>query len=476
MTISTNPLISGESGVSGIFDSSGNMVGLRGPNGIIPVTGKRGDLAAPFCGTVIWDYERDGAGAVSAVSASCTTSAGSVDGVSMLKITGASAAQAQIDIDLSSAVPAFSGGLLIEMAADRSTTTSLSLLASADSGFAAYIQFGQNPSAAGNGSCLTYNTVQRYTIAAYPGGSTADPNFSPGYQGTWATTPPTYPTELNKLRLRLSNATSQIPVGYVRRVWALGKRKSRVVISIDDGYASAYRLLKPVLDTYGFKATWGIITDSIDTTSLYMTRKDLEELYAQRHELVAHGPIGGTGNIVSNYSGNVASAVADVLYHRNNLESWGLLTQAARRVYVWPQGVHQSATDSNTIREALRVEGFTLGRTASTLLNYSVVADLWPDKLVLPIIGHTQAASSGAESTNIANIVAAINIANARGTDIVLMLHAGVSSTDTSWGSNGGLNMRTTDLDTICQALNTNVLAGTQAVVTLGDLGDALTH
>lgn len=90
--------------------------------------------------------------------------------------------------------------------------------------------------------------------------------------------------------------------------------------------------------------------------------------------------------------------------------------------------------------------------------------------LLLPIIGHTQAASSGAEATNITSMVNQINNAAAFGTDCVLMLHAGVPSTDTAWGSNGALNIRTTDLATICAAIRTNVIAGTQRSVCMGEL------
>lgn len=81
-----------------------------------------------------------------------------------------------------------------------------------------------------------------------------------------------------------------------------------------------------------------------------------------------------------------------------------------------------------------------------------------------------QAASAGAEAANIAAIVSAINNAAARGTDVIVMLHAGVPSTDTAWGSNSALNIRTTDLESICAAIRANVIAGTQTNCLLGDL------
>lgn len=453
---------------------TGALVGYRNP-----VTGKQEDLNAPALQAlvsgagkrgraarqILWDYAVDGSAAVSVVSASCTISAAMIDGEPALKITGTSAAQAQVDIDLSAVAPSFLGPLGLELAADRANTGSISMLASADAGFAAYAHIGYNPSAASNTSSWTYRSVQPYTLIAHPNGSPADTSWSPGYQGTWVGTPPTYPTELNRLRIRILNTNGLPPVAYIKRVFSLGARKSRIAITLDDGYSSAYRLLLPVLNAYDLPATWSIIADQVGKTAQYMRQSDLRRLYDMGHALVAHGPIGGTGNIVTKYP-TVAEAVADVQYHRDTLASWGLLRPGDEQVYVWPQGNHQGATDDLSYRSALRQAGFTVGRSASNV-TCGWIADLWPESLVLPIVGHTQAASSGAEATNITNIVAAINNAAARGTDLVLMSHQGVPSTDTAWGSNGGLNIRTTDYATICAAIKANVTAGTQEAVLL---------
>lgn len=418
--------------------------------------------------TLLWDFERDGISTLSASAASCTIASSSFDGTGAALITGTGVAQLNCDIALSTVVPAFTGGLGLDIIADRSKTTSLSMLASADAGFAAYAQIGSNPAAAANTSCLTYRTIQPYFIGAFPGGATADPSWSPGYQGTWIATPPTYPTELNKARIRALNVGGQIPLIYLRRIYALAPRKSRVVFTIDDGYATAYRLLKPVLDSFKIKASWAIIADLIGTSATYIKTSDLSQLFDEGHELITHGPVGGAGNIVDNYP-TVAAAIADAEYHRGWLASQNILSDAASHVYTWPQGKHQAATNDLTYRDAMRAKGFTIGRTASTFTS-SCVSDFWPDKLTLPIIGHLQAASAGAEATNIAAIVSAINMAALRGTDVILMNHAGVASTDVAWGSNGGLNIRDTDYSTICAAVAANIAAGTQQFALLSDL------
>lgn len=416
--------------------------------------------------TMLWDYARNGVTGVSASAASCTFEASTFDGEACLKVTGTSTATVNLDIDVSATPIAFGGGVGMDIVSDRTKGTTLALLAAADTGFAAYIQGGANPTAASNTAVWTYRTVQPYTFHIFPTGS--DPAFSPGYQGTWAGTPPTYPTELSKVRVRAINVGGQVPVFYLRRVYAVAPRISRVVISIDDGYATAYRLLKPVLDTYALRASWGIIYSAIGATATFMTTHDLGRLYDQGHELVAHGPTGGSGSLTSNYA-TAAEAVADAEYNRDGLRSLGVLRPEAASVYVWPGGSHQWATDDTTLRDAMRSAGFTVGRGAAPLL-YPMCADTWPERLLLPIVGHTQAASSGAEATNIAAVVSAIDNAALWGTDVIVMLHAGVPSTDTNWGSNGTLNIRTTDLATICSAIRENVDAGTQRSVLLSDL------
>lgn len=422
--------------------------------------------------TLIWSAERDGLTGIAAQGGTCTIDLVTQNGEPAVRVTGTGIAQAQVDLNISANPVSFHGGIGALVESDTTRSANLTLLGSADVGFAAFVQGGYAPAAYSAYSSTSYQTVGEFLVEFHAGGAVADIAFSPGYQGTWATTPPTYPTELNMIRFRFVNQPGRIPLGYIKKIFVINPRKSRVTISIDDGYASAYRFLKPVLDKYNLKASWGIITDKIGANSTYMKRRDVQDLYAQGHEPVVHGPIGVDGNIVDNYIGDadpVAAAMADVMYHKNNLISWGVLPLKSQKVYAWPQGKHQRSIDDLAYHVALREKGFTLARSAS-IAPYSMSADTWPNPLLLPIVGHSQKTSSVLEAANITDLVNRVNDAALRGTDLHLMFHAGVGSTDVSWGSNATLNIRNVDFDAICAALNTNIKAGTQDCVVLGDL------
>ncbi len=432
---------------------------LRLPNGL-PASIESSRYADKSGRTILWDYERDGTGAMTIVGSSCTISGDTINGVPCAKLTGTGAATIYVNIALASNF-GFTGGLGIDCIGDRANTTQLTARVALDAAVANYASASVNPTAASNTSAWTYNDVQEYAIHAYPGGSPADSGF--GYGGTW-TTPPTYPTEIAYAHVRAANVGGQTPIFYVRRVYALAPRVSRVAIVLDDGYASAYRLLKPVLESYKLRASWAIIPSEIDGTSTFMKWRDVANLFDQGHEIITHGNLG------VDVAGGLSTFMTTAMAERQAIRARGFATARSDRCYVWPGGNHQFATNDTSYRDAMRAEGIVIARSAMPLPQYSWTADTWPDRLTLPIIGHAQKASSGLEATNIADMVSRINNAALFGSDVILMLHAGVPSTDTNWGSNGALNIRTNDLATICAAIRANVIAGTQRSVLFGEL------
>ena len=411
--------------------------------------------------TILWDYERDGTSGFVIVASSCTISGTTLNGVPCAKLTGTGVATIYVNITLPG-VSGFTGGLGIDCASERANGTQLTVRVGLDSAVANYASASVNPTAASNTSAWTYNDLQEYAIQAFPGGSPADSGFS--YGGTWSPSGPTYPTEVAYAHVRVANVGGQIPVMYVRRVYSIAPRVSRVAIVLDDGYASAYRLLKPVLESRKLRATWAIIPSEIDGTATFMKWRDIGRLFDQGHEIVTHGNLG------VNVAADLSAFMAQFRIERQAIRDQGFATARSDRCYVWPGGNHQYATNDTTYRDAMRADGIVIARSAMPLQQYSFTADTWPDRLTLPIIGHTQKASSGLEATNIADMVSRINNAALFGTDVILMLHAGVASTDTNWGSNGTLNIRTNDLATICDAIRTNVIAGTQQSVLFGEL------
>lgn len=419
--------------------------------------------------TVIYDAARDGLTGVTVVSSSCTVSLATFDGEPALQIAGNAGVTAVVNFSFTGTPYAFDRGLCLEIASNRDLSTGMVFQASPDNTYAAFIEAAFNPSAPSTSSPWGYRTIQPYMTTAFAGVTPADPNFTPGYQGTWTGTPPTFPTELGAVRFRISPNGGNAPFGFVRRFSALRPRRSRIVFTFDDGLSSAYRLLKPIMDRYNFKGTFDVIANLVDSANpIYLRLREVAQLYNEGHEIVAHGPIQGTGNIVTNYP-TVQAAIDDAQFQRDTIRNWGYLTPQAERVYIWPQGQYAASLNDARYLNAMRQVGFTVGRTASTVVS-NCIADIWPETLTLPIIGHTQAASAPAEATNISNIVATINGCASRGTDGILMFHNGVPSTDTAWGSNGGLNIRTTDFDTICAAVAANVAAGTQEVVLMSRL------
>jgi hypothetical protein len=121
----------------------------------------------------------------------------------------------------------------------------------------------------------------------------------------------------------------------------------------------------------------------------------------------------------------------------------------------------------------MRAAGFTLGRTVGRMNGPSqnLMADLPPDRLLLPIVGHNQAANSSAETANINAIIEYINAAAANGTDVIFMGHRGAPDTYASWGAAGDeLYIRAGNFDLVCAAVKANILAGTQECVLFEDL------
>lgn len=419
--------------------------------------------------TIIYDAGRDGLTGVTAISGVASFRLTTFDNEPALRIEGNPGQTAVVQFLFTSTPYAFDSGLCWELASDRTAPAGFVFQSGPDATFAQYFEQSTNPSALTTSSPWGYRTVQPYTTCSFAGVTPADPNFTPGYQGTWGVTPPTFPTELGVVRFRIANNGGNSPVAFVKRFSALRPRRSRICFTFDDGLSTAYRLLKPILDRYNFKATFDVIANLINSSNpIYMRLPEVGQLYNEGHEIVAHGPFQGTGNIVTNYT-TVDAAIDDAKGQRDIIRGWGYLTPQAESVYVWPQGQYAATLNDASYLSGMRQAGFKVGRTASTVVA-NCIADLWPEPLTLPIIGHLQAATDILEAANIATIIERIDGCASRGTDGILMFHYGVPSTDTAWGSNGGLNIRTTDFDAICAAIATNVAAGTQEVVLLSRL------
>ena len=61
-----------------------------------------------------------------------------------------------------------------------------------------------------------------------------------------------------------------------------------VILNFDDGRKSQYTQAKPILDKYGFKATFYAVCNYLDKKKGYMSWKDIETLYKEGHDIGSH--------------------------------------------------------------------------------------------------------------------------------------------------------------------------------------------
>ena len=61
-----------------------------------------------------------------------------------------------------------------------------------------------------------------------------------------------------------------------------------VIINFDDGFKTQFTRAKPILDKYGFKATFYIVCNYVDNKKGYMTWEEIETLNKEGHDIGSH--------------------------------------------------------------------------------------------------------------------------------------------------------------------------------------------
>ncbi len=61
-----------------------------------------------------------------------------------------------------------------------------------------------------------------------------------------------------------------------------------VILNFDDGRKTQFTQAKPILDKYGFKATFNVVCDYLDNKKGYMNWKDIETLQKEGHDIASH--------------------------------------------------------------------------------------------------------------------------------------------------------------------------------------------
>jgi len=67
-----------------------------------------------------------------------------------------------------------------------------------------------------------------------------------------------------------------------------GEHNKAVIINFDDGHKSQYTDAKPILDKYGFKATFYVVCNYIGNKQGYMDWKEVETLHKEGHDIGSH--------------------------------------------------------------------------------------------------------------------------------------------------------------------------------------------
>jgi peptidoglycan/xylan/chitin deacetylase (PgdA/CDA1 family) len=76
--------------------------------------------------------------------------------------------------------------------------------------------------------------------------------------------------------------------GSSRLLNGIANQQKVVILTFDDGYESQYSNAKPILDNYGFKATFYIVCNYVGSGDNRMTWKDIKSLQQEGHDIASH--------------------------------------------------------------------------------------------------------------------------------------------------------------------------------------------
>ena len=226
----------------------------------------------------------------------------------------------------------------------------------------------------------------------------------------------------------------------------------RICITADDGKATQYTDMLPVLEKYSLRGSFAIIGDLVGTAG-YMTLTQLTDLVTRGHECIVHGPIGGAGSL-ANYS-NYTDILRDVTFHRDYLIKNGLAKNGSEKIYVFPQGRHALSRGDTAIMRALSDAGFVGARVADYAHASKPAGPLFKRQAMMcNIVGHMYEA--GDEAGNIANVIARIQSSVSQGKNAILMFHDFGSGVPAN-----SIGIQNSNFEQICAAINALENAGT---------------
>ena len=326
------------------FDSAGNVSGLVGPGGVVPLTNSsevgRWMAFLSSASASAWD-DRSGTGLTVSVDSAVLFA-----GLPTLRLDIPAASSGVYRVGTTGAtldMPYLWDGKQMTLATRSSNMSAVDGVVSVllgDAGFTNYNVFtGQNNSA---------NVPQANWVA-----------------NDWVIarlttlTPTGSPTTVGKKRVRVNFTVSS--VGTATQVWigfcgAAAPKKPVVVVSIDDGYASGYSFIAPLARFHKIPISFGIDSYLVGTAN-YMTVAQIQELQndtSNLFEFVTHGY--NNHNVNTNGS---AVYVTEQIQTRAYLRSIGVNGYGPNH-HPWVQSLYNDAA-----QDGLKAAGFWSARAGA---------------------------------------------------------------------------------------------------------------
>jgi hypothetical protein len=221
--------------------------------------------------------------------------------------------------------------------------------------------------------------------------------------------------------------------------------------------------------------TVAVIPTAVDQAlSEYMSLPELKSLLNAGCSIIAHGPITGNpaGSLIENFT-NTEDRIADIQAVIQWIRDKGLDTPKFDSCYIWPRGRFQTAVNDTSLLDAALAIGVTNARSTQNLTSAvfrgSYGSQSPYGRQAMPIIGHEAANTLALEPANITEIINKINtFSNTGGIDMHLMLHKVMRNEDATDG-NRAITILLNDLNTIAEAIKTNIDAGKLECVLMQD-------
>lgn len=191
--------------------------------------------------------------------------------------------------------------------------------------------------------------------------------------------------------------------------------KPAILITADDCYDSWYTYGFPYLQSKGLKHTHSVIGSVIGTGG-YMTLAQMQAMYAAGHDFVTHGAAS---------LADLASAklrIEDVLSNVGYLRSNAFVRRKGYLHYVYPTGVFELSSGDQEIRQVLVQAGMLTGRGVDKPARISEDVELGDRSLTYHILG-------GESTDTPAALISLIDDCVTYGETGVLMFHKIVTGT-----------------------------------------------